>query len=54
MTVKKKKYEKLEKYQRLKEELKRTWKVTAKIVPVIIGSLGTVILKLEKCSFRRF
>ena len=35
--------EKLEKYQDLRRELKRLWKCKAvKIVPVIIGALGTV------------
>ena len=46
--IKKKKYEKLEKYQGLKEELERTWKVKAKVVPVVIGALGAVTSKLEE------
>ena len=40
--IKQKEYEKLEKYQELKEELQRTWKVIAKVVPVVIGALGAV------------
>ena len=40
--IKQKEYEKLEKYQELKEELKRTWNVKAKVVPVLIGALRAV------------
>ena len=46
--IKKKEYEKLEKYQGLKEELERMWKVKAKVVPVVIGALGAVSRKLEE------
>ena len=46
--IKKKEYEKLEKYRGLKEELERTWKVKAKVVPVVIGALGAVTPKLEE------
>ena len=42
----KKEYEKLEKYQGLKEELVRTWKVKVKVVPVVIRALGAVTPKL--------
>ena len=42
------KYEKLEKYQGLKEKLERTWKVKAKVVPVVKGALGAVTPKLEE------
>ena len=44
----KKDYEKLEKYQGLKEELERMWKVKAKVVPVVIRALGAVTPKLEE------
>ncbi len=37
---------KLEKYQRLKEELKKMWRVKATVVPVVIGALGAVAHKL--------
>ena len=40
--IKKKEYEKLEKYRGLKEELERTWKVKVKVAPVVIGALGKV------------
>ena len=46
--IKKKEYKKLEKYQGLKEELERTWKVKAKVVEVVIGALGAVAPKLEE------
>ena len=46
--IKKKEYEKLEKYQGLKGELERTWKVKAKVVPVVIGARGAVTPKLEE------
>ena len=46
--IEKKDYEKLEKYQGLKEELGRTWKVKAKVVPVVTGALGAVTPKLEE------
>ena len=44
----KKEYEKLEKYQGLKEEVERMWKVKAKVVPVVIGALEAVTPKLEE------
>ena len=37
--IKKKEYEKLDKYQGLEEKLERTWKVKDKVVPVVIGAL---------------
>lgn len=40
--------EEIEKNQELKEEPKKMWKVKAKVIPVITGTLGTVIHKLEK------
>lgn len=44
----KKEYEKLNKYQELKEEIEKMWKVRAKIIPVTIRALGVMIPKLEK------
>lgn len=38
--IRKKEHEKLEKYQGLKEELERAWKVKASVVPVVIGHSG--------------
>ena len=48
--IKKKEYEELEKYQGLKEEQERTWKVKVKVVPVVIGALGAVTPKLEEVA----
>ena len=47
-TSRKMEYEKLEKYQRLKEELERRWKVKAKVVPMVTGALVAVTPKLEE------
>lgn len=44
--VRRKEYESLEKYQGLKGKLEM-WKVKAKIIPLVIGSHGTVAPKLE-------
>ncbi|KAF7656848.1 hypothetical protein LDENG_00035480 [Lucifuga dentata] len=44
--IRKKEHEKIEKYQGLKEELERTWKVKFKVVPVVTGALGAVTPKL--------
>ena len=46
--IKKKEYEKLEKYKGLKEELERMWKVNFKVVPVVLEALGAVTPKLEE------
>lgn len=48
INIKKKKFEKLEKYQGLKEDLVRMWKVKAKVVPVVIGAFGAVTPKLAE------
>ncbi|KAF7643739.1 hypothetical protein LDENG_00234400 [Lucifuga dentata] len=40
--IRKKEHEKIEKYQGLKEELERTWKVKSKVVPVVTGALWAV------------
>ncbi|XP_054913489.1 uncharacterized protein LOC129377515 [Poeciliopsis prolifica] len=46
--IRKKEHEKLEKYQGLREELERAWKVKTTVVPVVIGALGAVTPKLEQ------
>lgn len=46
--IRKKEHEKLEKYQGLKEELEKAWRVKAVVVPVVIGALGAVTPKLEE------
>lgn len=43
---------KLEKFQGLKEELERMWKVKATRVPVMVGVLAAVTPKLESGSNR--
>lgn len=40
--IKKKHQEKIEKYQGLKEELAKMWKVKATVVPVVMGALSAV------------
>ncbi|KAF7655094.1 hypothetical protein LDENG_00060930, partial [Lucifuga dentata] len=44
--IRKKEHQKIQKYQGLKEELERMWKVKSKVVPVVTGALGAVIPKL--------
>ncbi|CAL9694852.1 unnamed protein product [Knipowitschia caucasica] len=46
--IRKKEHEKLEKYQGLREELERAWRVKVTVVPVVIGALGAVTPKLEE------
>uniref|UniRef100_A0A087XGF1 Reverse transcriptase zinc-binding domain-containing protein n=2 Tax=Poecilia formosa TaxID=48698 RepID=A0A087XGF1_POEFO len=46
--IRKKEHEKLEKYQGLREELEKAWKVKTTVVPVVIGALGAVTPKLEQ------
>ena len=36
------KEEKIDKYQDLKIELKRLWKMKARVVPVVVGALGSI------------
>lgn len=38
--VRKKEHEELEKYQGLKEELEKAWRVKTTVAPVVIGELG--------------
>ena len=40
--------EKIDKYQELKFELQKLWKTKIKIIPIVIGALGTVSNNLEK------
>ena len=44
--IRKKEHEKVEKYQGLREQLERMWKVKASVVPVVVGALGAVTPKL--------
>ena len=38
--------EKIEKYQSLKIELERLWKVKIIVIPVVVGALGAIVYKL--------
>ena len=40
--------EKVQKYQDLARELRKLWKVKVKVVPVVVGALGTIPKALEK------
>ncbi|KAK7886240.1 hypothetical protein WMY93_025861 [Mugilogobius chulae] len=46
--IRRKEHEKLEKYQGLREELEKAWKVKATVVPVVIGALGAMNPKLDE------
>ena len=39
--------EKIEKYDELKREVERLWKVKAKVIPIVLGALGTVTRNLS-------
>ncbi|XP_077138906.1 uncharacterized protein LOC143804564 [Ranitomeya variabilis] len=47
--IRKKEYEKQEKYQGLKGELNKMWKVKATVILAVLGALRTVTPKLEEC-----
>ena len=38
--------EKIEKYDEIKREVERLWKVKAKVIPIVLGALGTVTQSL--------
>ena len=40
--------EKVQKYQDLARELRKLWQVKVKVVPVVVGALGTIAKALEK------
>ena len=40
--------EKIEKYQDLKREVQKLWNMKAKIIPIVIGALGTIPKTLQK------
>ena len=40
--VREKEIEKREKYQDLAMEIRRLWKTSAKVVPIVVGALGTI------------
>ena len=47
-TVASKENEKVQKYQDLARELRKLWQVKVKVVPVVVGALGTIPKALEK------
>jgi len=38
----------MDRYQVLARELKRLWKVATKVIPIVVGAVGTVSKGLEK------
>ena len=46
--VEAKENEKVQKYQDLARELRKLWQVKVKVVPVVVGALGTIPMALEK------
>ena len=48
--VSEKEKKKMERYQELKEEIKRMWNIRSiKVIPVEVGALGSISKKLKKC-----
>ena len=41
-------YEKIDKYLDLARELKKLWNMKVKVIPIVVGALGTVPKRLEK------
>ena len=46
--VKLKENEKMDKYLDLARELKKLWNMIVKVIPIVVGALGTVPINLEK------
>ena len=46
--VKLKENEKMGKYLDLARELKKLWNMRVKVIPIVVGALGTVPINLEK------
>ena len=50
MRVSKKENEKTERHQELKREIRRMWNIRSiKVIPVVVGALGSTSKKLKKC-----
>ena len=47
MRIAEKETEKIEKYDELKREVERLWQVKAKVIPIVLGALGTVTRSLS-------
>ena len=46
--VRAKEDEKVEKYQDLAREVRKIWGVRTKVIPIVIGALGTIPLRLKE------
>ena len=46
--VKAKEDEKLEKYQDLAREVRKMWGVRTEVIPIVVGALGTIPLRLKE------
>ena len=51
--VETKELEKLKKYQNLARELKKLWNMSVRIIPIVIGALGTTPNNLQKTQRNR-
>ena len=50
ISVSKKEKKKIENYQEVKREIKRMWNIrTFKVIPVVVGALGSTSKKLKSC-----
>ena len=48
--VSEKEKEKIERYQKIKREIKTMWNIRSiKVIPVVVGALGSTSKKLKKC-----
>ena len=48
--VSKKEKKKIENYQEVKREIKRMWNIrTFKVIPVVVGAVGSTSKKLKSC-----
>ena len=46
--VRAKEDEKVEKYQDLAREVRKIWGVRTKVIPIVVGTLGTIPLRLKE------
>ena len=44
-----KEFEKKSKYKNLEIEIQRMWQMKTKVVPIVVGALGTVTKDFESC-----
>ena len=48
VNIRNKEQEKIVKYQDLAREIRKIWNVSTKVIPIVIGALGTVTDRLEQ------